>query len=376
MKPKCVLYFQIWPDPPISNSVKNLLKDSFPEYDLEIITLWNLIKANKKLVVSNLFYVLKEYGKDILLGKLKFKPAFFRTTYLFNSIRIIIGKLGEQVQDVAFTFQLQSIFDAHIEGIPHFVYTDHTHLANLQYSPFIRVNLYSAEWICCEKMIYDHADGIFTRSSNISQSLVSQYGVPETKVKCIYAGANTPLPVIDPEGKDYSAKHILFVGLDWERKGGPDLLKAFERIHKRYPDAALTVVGSRLKADPPGVVSTGPIPVEELSRYYRQATIFCMPSFNEPFGVVFVEAMAHALPLVATRIGAIPDMVVEGKNGYLVEPGDVDSLVGALDELLDDEKKRVQFGRQSWLASRERYNWQAVGKLLRLYIMDYIKEVG
>jgi glycosyltransferase involved in cell wall biosynthesis len=371
LKSKRILYFQIWSGPPISASVKKLLEDSFPDHELIVVTLWDLIKSRKSLMVKNLFFLLKEYGLDILQGKLKLKAAFFRTTYLFDRICEIAAEIGRRESGIVFTFQLQSIFDCHIDGIPHFVYTDHTHLANLQYSPFVRVNLYSAEWICREKLIYDHAARIFTRSSNITRSLVDQYGIADEKVRCIYAGANTPLPVLDPGEKDYSARHILFVGLDWKRKGGPDLLEAFKRVKAAYADAVLTIVGEAVDTAVEGVVSTGRVSVGELSAYFRQATVFCMPSYNEPFGVVFVEAMAYELPIVATDIGAVPDMVVAGSNGYLVEPGDVDGLVYALSDLLGDAEKRSQFGKRSLLLSKDRYNWDAVSKLLIQYIEEY-----
>ena len=370
---KKILHFRIWSSPPISASVEEMLRSSFPEYTLEIVSLWDLIKPDKKLVGRNALAVLKEYGWDILTGKLKFKNAFFRTTFLFDHVRDLAGKIGGGKSDIAFTFQLQSIFDTHIQGIPHFVYTDHTHLANLQYSPWLKVNLFSAEWICREKTIYDHADRIFTRSSNISRSLIDQYGVTEEKVVCVYAGANTPLPEIDPDKKDYSAKNILFVGMDWERKGGPDLVDAFQSVQKKYSDAILTVVGSRVNLELPGINCVGKVPLEELNRYYQQATIFCMPSRNEPFGVVFVEAMANALPIVAARIGALPDMVQERQNGFLIEPGNVQELAKALDELLGDEKKRRKFGKNSWQISRNRYNWRTVGKIICKNIEKFIE---
>jgi glycosyltransferase involved in cell wall biosynthesis len=236
------------------------------------------------------------------------------------------------------------------------------------------VKLYSAEWISREKTIYLHADRIFTRSSDISRSLTEQYGISEEKIKCIYAGANTPPEEIDPDRKDYSARTILFVGLDWERKGGPDLLEAFRQIQPKYPDALLVIAGSQVKTDLENVVSLGRISVEELNRYYREATIFCLPSRNEPFGVAFVEAMEHALPVVATNIGALPDMVVSGKNGYLIAPGDGHALAQALDRLLSDGRLRARFGRESWKISKDRYNWEAVGKKLRNFVAECIRE--
>ena len=373
MPVKKILHFRIWGDPPIAGSVEKMLRESYPEDELEVITLWERIKADKRVLLRNLWAVVWEYGFDILSGRLKFKAAFFRTVYLFRYVQELAARIGAQYENVRFTFQLQSIFDTHLAGIPNFIYTDHTHLANLQYSPAIRVHLYSAEWIACEKSIYMHADRIFTRSSNISSSLTEQYGVPESRVRCIYAGANTPLPSLDPKDKDYRARAILFVGLDWQRKGGPQLVDAFRQVYEHFPDATLTIVGSQVSIDHPGIKVVGRVSVGDLNRYYQNATIFCMPSRNEPFGVVFVEAMAYALPIVAARIGALPDMVTDGRNGYLVQAGDDGALAEALEKLLESEERRAQFGRQSWRLAQERYNWNAVGKALRKYTDDYFK---
>ena len=373
MERKKILHFRIWSNPPISKSVENLLRETFPEFDLEVITLWDSIKADQTTMRKNMLAVARQYGWDILTGRLDFKAAFFRTVFLFDHMRGMAEQIGKGRKDIAFTFQLQSIFDTHLEGIPHFVYTDHTHLANLLYSPLMKVNLYSAEWISREKTIYMHADRVFTRSSDISRSLCGQYGIPAEKVRCIYAGANTPMEIIDPKKKDYSAGNILFVGLDWVRKGGPDLLKAFERVYLNHPEASLTIVGPQFKLEQAGVVSRGKVSVEELNRYYRQASIFCMPSRNEPFGVAFVEAMSHALPIVAAGIGALPDMVVDGNNGFLIQPGDIDGLAKALDTLLGDADMRARFGRASWKMARERYNWPAVGRLLRRSIDECLQ---
>ena len=98
-----------------------------------------------------------------------------------------------------------------------------------------------------------------------------------------------------------------------------------------------------------------------------------MPSRNEPFGVAFVEAMSHALPIVSTNIGALPDMVVDGSNGFLIQPGDVEGLAKALEALLGDADMRARFGRASWKMARERYNWPAVGKLLRQSIDECLR---
>jgi glycosyltransferase involved in cell wall biosynthesis len=109
-----------------------------------------------------------------------------------------------------------------------------------------------------------------------------------------------------------------------------------------------------------------------VDQYYRQATIFCLPTTLEPFGVVFVEAMAHQLPLIGTQIGAVPDMIIPDYNGYLVPPHDVTALTEALLNLLNDSQKRYQFGQNSYQLAQERYNWQQVGSAARAIISETI----
>ena len=283
-----ILFFRIWSSPPIAASVEAMLRDTFPEYDIQTVTLWDRIKTDKRLLLRNTIAVIKEYGLDILFRRFTFRTAFFRTTCLFKRVHSLAAEIGKQYDPVCFTFQLQSIFDTSIDGIPNFVYTDHTHLANLYYAAHMHVRLFSAEWISCEKKIYDHAHMVFTRSSNISQSLIEQYGLPPEKVTCVFVGPNTEIADIQPAKKDYAPKHILFVGLDWERKGGPDLLAAFEKVVEDHPDASLTVVGCQVVSSHPAVRSVGKVSVDRLRQYYKEATIFCMPSLVEPFGVVFV----------------------------------------------------------------------------------------
>ncbi len=250
-----ILYFRIWPDPPIAKSVSEMLAKQFPDYRIEIINIWRLIKQDKPALIINFFHLARIYWSDILFRRMNPKAAFFRTPYLFNYVKGLALQKSKQSSNIAFTFQLQSIFDTSIPGIPNFIYTDHTHLANLWYSIPGRVKLYSAEWIGLEKSIYDNAMIVFTRSTNISKSLVEQYGIAAQRVKCVFAGINTPVPSIEPVDKDYLNQVILFVGMDWKRKGGPTLEEAFKRISNKYPNALLNIIGCEPKIIHPQIKS-------------------------------------------------------------------------------------------------------------------------
>ena len=118
----------------------------------------------------------------------------------------------------------------------------------------------------------------------------------------------------------------------------------------------------------------GPGKPGDLNQYYQRASVFCMPTYREPFGIVFIEAMAAHLPIVATHVGAIPDFVEEGRNGLLVEPGNIPGIADALVKLLNNPPLARRFGQRSYEIIQERYSWDAVGKKFQEYICQALHE--
>ena len=202
--------------------------------------------------------------------------------------------------------------------------------------------------------------------------MIEQYGCEPEKVICVYAGSNVQILEDELDDRRYERKNILFVGKDWERKGGPELVEAFKIVLYTHPDAHLTIVGCSPHLNVPNCTVTGPVPLEDVSQYYMNASVFCLPTRLEPFGVVFIEAQSHKLPIVATAIGAIPDFVLNGHNGYLVKPSDVEGLAKALSDLVGDPEKCRTYGENGYRLMEERYNWDKVGARMRQHIQPYL----
>ncbi len=367
---KKIAFVYIWKKPPIRQSVERMLAEAFPEYEVEPVGIGKMLKRRPDIMALNELAVARHYGGDILRGKRTHSEFVVATPYLFREVRRIISSyFNKKAKEYAFTFQLQSLFDASQPGIPHFLYTDRTNLANRAYPGFDPLTLYTPAWIELEKSIYDHTDLIFVRSNYIRKSLLEDYQCPPEKAVCVYAGSNTSAQSVQADKVRYSRKNILFVGVDWQRKGGPDLEQAFRLVLEQCPDATLTIIGGSPKIDLPQVQVLGFIPVTELPAYYAQASVFCLPTKNEAFGVAFIEAMQNHLPIVATNLGAIPDFVTEGENGYLVTPGDIRGLANALISLLENPIKCETFGKKSREIYLERYNWENTGRLIRQNIL-------
>lgn len=350
--------------PLASAHVARVLQANFPEMEVEVIDIKELLAHRKKLALLNDWHTMKAYGPEILAGKKQAKECYFRTPYLFHQIkRLMAEKLADP--DYAFSFQMQSLYDASGNHLPHFVYTDHTNLANLLY-PFQDNNrLFSQSWRQLERTIYQNASHIFTRSRHVTHSIVEQYGCHPDKVTCVYAGSNLQPDAEPLDNEGYSNKNILFVGVDWERKGGPELVQAFRQVLPAHPDARLTIVGCTPQVDVPNCEVVGRLPLTQVREYYRRASVFCLPTKLEPFGIVFIEAFSYRLPVVATRVGAIPDFVIPGENGYLVEPGEINCLAERLIQLLADPAKCRAFGEHGRRLVRENYNWEAVGRRMK-----------
>jgi alpha-maltose-1-phosphate synthase len=220
-----------------------------------------------------------------------------------------------------------------------------------------------------ERRRAERADVIFPMSEWLRRSFIEDYGQPPEKVVAVGAGPGfETLP--DKVERDFTRPRFLFVGKDFDRKGGPQLLRAFRQVRAGRPDAELRVVGP-LEPPPeqPGVVFVGRLDsgtrdgVAALAAEFRTATAFAMPSLYEPFGLVFLEAMAHRLPCLAAASCAMPEIVEDGVSGYVVPPGDEDRLAQHMLDLADAERARVM-GEAGHRRLVERYTWQAVARRL------------
>lgn len=225
-----------------------------------------------------------------------------------------------------------------------------------------------------ERRVYRRCAGIFTFSEAARRSFVDDFGVDPVRVTTVYAGSNLELV---PADADVAVPRpgpptIAFVGKAFGRKGGDDLLEAFRIVRARVPDARLIIAGAApvVPADSGvevlGYVDprrTGPGSLYEV---YRRADLFCMPSRYEPFGVVFVEAMLHAVPCVGTRAWAMPEIIEHGVTGWLAPPGDIEGLAAVLAGALADRTRLRQMGLAARRAALERFTWERVaGAMLK-----------
>jgi glycosyltransferase involved in cell wall biosynthesis len=357
---------------PSRDSIERTVQEAFPEFRMEHVAVRDVLKAHPRWRLPNLYYLAAEYGGRILRREATLRDSYGRTSYLFRKIHATMPTLINPARHV-FSFQTQSVYDASVAGVPHFVYTDHTHLSNLRARFFNPRRLRPQPWLALERTIYQNATRIFTRSQHVAADLTRHYQIAPAKVVCVYAGAN--VPVAEDAALDnaaYTNRHILFVGWDWERKGGAVLAAAFERVLRILPDAHLTIAGARPRLRLPNCTVLGRVPMNELSRHYARASVFCLPTRLEPFGVAVLEAMTHRLPVVGTSVGALPEMILDGVSGHIVPQDDEVQLADALLNLLCDPVRCREFGTAGYEIAKARYTWEAVGARIRAEILEAV----
>jgi glycosyltransferase involved in cell wall biosynthesis len=208
---------------------------------------------------------------------------------------------------------------------------------------------------------------IFTFSEYLRQAFIHDYRIAPEKVFNVGAGINfsTIPPVI--ENKDYSAPRILFVGKEFARKGGLQLLQAFTILRHSLPRAELHIAGPvHLDNLPEGVVYHGFLskadPDQELrlQLLFQEASLFVLPSLYEPFGIAPLEAMLYRLPCLVTNAWALRETVVPGVNGDLVEMGSVDDLAQKMKSLLSDPECLAAMGTRAREMVLRQYTWPSV----------------
>ncbi len=168
-------------------------------------------------------------------------------------------------------------------------------------------------------------------------------------------------------------RNILFVGRLEMRKGLIYLLRAYRRIKREIPDSRLIIVGpgTRLrrkyerwvqKNHLPDIVFIGYASYDDLARFYQTADVFCSPATGrESFGIVLLEAMAMAKPVVATNIEGYASVVENGVDGLLVPPKDERALARAIVSLLNDRERCRKMGKKGRLKAKK-YRWEDIAR--------------
>lgn len=230
------------------------------------------------------------------------------------------------------------------------------------------------EWIRRERLVYQNAAFLFPRSEFLRRSMIDDYGCDPERVIRVGGGSN--FGTVSLADKRYDAQIALFVGFDFERKGGMELLQAWEQVHRQLPKAELWIVGpKRPRRQLPGVRWIGSVKDrQQLAQLYQRATLFVMPSLFEPWGHVFFEAMSYGLACIGSSICAMPEIIDDGVTGILVPPGAPKPLADALITLLGNTQCAEVMGKAAHQQVLQGNTWDDVVARMAPYIEQAVAE--
>ncbi len=215
--------------------------------------------------------------------------------------------------------------------------------------------------------LFHKAQALVTWSDWARNSLIADYQVSEEKVTVIRPGID--LTLWQPDRRILSQQNrvrILFVGGDLLRKGGAVLLEAFRALRQRLARLGQEdnlelhmVTKTQIKAEPGVFIYSDLGPNDpRLINLYHTCDLFVLPTFGDCLGVALLEAAAAGLPVITTRVGAIPEIVISGETGILIPPGDLAALTAALVHLVEEPALRLRMGIQALELARQEFDGQ------------------
>lgn len=191
-----------------------------------------------------------------------------------------------------------------------------------------------------------------------ADTLVGTCQVPPDRVHALHVGVDLELwPFVPREARPDARPRILFVGADYLRKGGDLLVDVYR--HRFARDAELHLVTRSAPRDlPAGIcVHEGLVPNDpSLRRLYAEADVLVLPTRSDTSSFAIMEAMATGVPVVATRVGGITDIVSEGESGFTVPPEDPGLLANRIELLLRNPERRRSMGAEGRRLVERRFN--------------------
>lgn len=226
---------------------------------------------------------------------------------------------------------------------------------------------------------YSVAHGVFSLSDWHAQFLRTSGLIDPQRVHVMNPGIHAHLSFVTkdvlPERLHSEERRLLFIGKEFHRKGGEEVLAAFQVAQEssRKP-LRLTIIGPPtwpLRGPiPKNVDFLGRVPFEEIGTYLRSAHAFVMPSRFEAFGIVYAEALCAGLPVIARNDHAVPEIIDNGKTGILLDHPTAESIAEAMVQLTNDDSFLTRCHEAS-IRARLRYSWDTAANTITNHIRTF-----
>lgn len=215
-----------------------------------------------------------------------------------------------------------------------------------------------------ERQEMELADKIVVPSEFVLRTYVEN-GIAEDKITINPFGTNVSFFKTTPKQIKRQNVYFLFFGGLNARKGLPFLLDTWEEFYKGFPNTTLTIAGTgSLPTNyilPKGVQQIGKVVPSKRQELYNSADVFVFPSFFEGLALVQIEAAACGLPIIGTTNSGATEIITEGKEGFIIQPGNKDQLYNALKFFYQNQDAIESMGRKASNKANEYFTWNAYG---------------
>jgi glycogen synthase len=244
-------------------------------------------------------------------------------------------------------------------------------------------------WI--ERVALEAADRVVAVSAQSKGEILTHFNLPPERVVVIHNGIdlktwNHSQAVSTRQCYGIEGDYILFVGRVSRQKGMVHLLEAMKYVDSRVQLVCCTSaadtpeldgeIAAKVKETPRCLWINTRLPDEQYIELYSNCAVFACPSVYEPFGIINLEAMACARPVVASAVGGIPEVVVPGRTGLLVPPADPGALAAALNHVLGDRAMARQMGLAGRRRVEEHFSWTSIAARTRHMYEKVLEEKG
>ncbi|QOY85213.1 glycosyltransferase family 4 protein [Paludibaculum fermentans] len=243
----------------------------------------------------------------------------------------------------------------------HYVYIDSTYALQRAQRPAADPPHAQDLFDALERETFQQARHIFTVGEYVRDNVIAHYGIDPARVTAAGTGRGKIAPFHGP--KNFDQAPILFVAKErFVEKGGLLLLEAFRTAHARNPRLRLVMVAPPEFRGPiegtPGVQFRTALPWSELESLFQQAALFAMPALYEPWGLVYLEALACRCPVLGMRRNAMPELTGNGKFGFLIQEPTAQAVSEGLVDAFSNADRLRRMGEAGQTECLRRYTWE------------------
>jgi glycosyltransferase involved in cell wall biosynthesis len=273
------------------------------------------------------------------------------------------------VSDVLHMGTLDLSPDASVPGLRHWIYCDQTWHQSLRHR--VDAATYTARgarvFEMLERAAFAQAEHVFSFGAATRSDLIAHYGLPAGKVSVAGSGMGLIDPYFGP--KSHAEGPLLFVAKHFfVEKGGRLLLDAFRLARRQHPELRLAIVGpeawrNEVLGDPQVEFHSG-LPWADLQQLYRSARLLVQPMLNDPWGQVYLEALVSRTPVIGLKRNGLPEILRDGRYGFLVDRAEPDALAAAIMHAIADSDRLATMGEAGQRHVMANYSWQRVARAI------------